>query len=93
MIDALFTATTSVCVTGLVTVSTASAWSLFGKCVILVLIQIGGLGVVTFSTIMLVVLRRRITLKERLLIQDAYNLDTLSGLVKLTKQILKERFW
>lgn len=89
MIDALFTATTSVCVTGLVTVSTASAWSLFGKCVILVLIQIGGLGVVTFSTIMLVVLRRRITLKERLLIQDAYNLDTLSGLVKLTKQILK----
>lgn len=89
MIDALFTATTSVCVTGLVTVSTATAWSLFGKCVILVLIQIGGLGVVTFSTIMLVVLGRRITLKERLLIQDAYNLDTLSGLVKLTKQILK----
>lgn len=87
--DAVFTATTSVCVTGLVTVTTASAWSLFGKMVILVLIQIGGLGVVTFTTIVLVFIGRRITLRERLLLQDAYNLDTLSGLVRLTKRILK----
>lgn len=88
--DALFTATTSVCVTGLVTVTTASAWSIFGKLVILILIQIGGLGVVTFTTIVLVVLGRRVTLRERLLLQDAYNLDTLSGLVRLTKRILKD---
>lgn len=87
--DALFTATTSVCVTGLVTVTTATAWSLFGKLVILVLIQIGGLGIVTFTTLVLVLLGKRITLKERLLLQDAYNLDTLSGLVRLTKRILK----
>lgn len=87
--DALFTATTSVCVTGLVTVTTASAWSLFGKLVILILIQIGGLGIVTFTTLVLVLLGRRITLRERLLLQDAYNLDTLSGLVRLTKRILK----
>jgi trk system potassium uptake protein TrkH len=87
--DALFTATTSVCVTGLVTVTTAEAWSLFGKLVILFLIQIGGLGVVTFTTILLVVLGKRVTLKERLMLQDAYNLDTLSGLVRLTKRILK----
>lgn len=87
--DAVFTATTSVCVTGLVTVTTASAWSLFGKIVILILIQIGGLGIVTFTTIVLVCMGRRVTLRERLLLQDAYNLDTLSGLVRLTKRILK----
>ncbi len=89
VMDAFFTATTSVCVTGLVTVTTASAWSLFGKFVILILIQIGGLGIVTFTTLVLVLLGRRVTLKERLLLQDAYNLDTLSGLVRLTKRILK----
>lgn len=88
-IDALFTATTTTCVTGLTTVTTATHWSLFGKIVILLLIQFGGLGIVTFTTTILLALRRRITLKERLLIQDAYNLDTLQGLVKLTKKILK----
>jgi len=88
-LDALFTATTSVCVTGLVTVSTASAWSLFGKLVILLLVQVGGLGIITFTVIMLVLFRQRITLKDRLLLQDAYNLDTLSGLVRLTVRILK----
>lgn len=89
VMDAFFTATTSVCVTGLVTVTTTTAWSLFGKFVILILIQIGGLGIVTFTTLVLVLLGRRVTLKERLLLQDAYNLDTLSGLVRLTKRILK----
>lgn len=88
-IDALFTATTTTCVTGLTTVTTATHWSLFGKIVILILIQFGGLGIVTFTTTILLALRRRITLKERLLIQDAYNLDTLQGLVKLTKKIVK----
>ncbi len=88
-VDALFTAATSVCVTGLVTVTTAQAWSFFGKCVILFLIQLGGLGVVTFTTILLLVVGKRVTLKERLLLQDAYNLDTLNGLVPLTKRILK----
>lgn len=87
--DALFTATTSICVTGLVTVSTLDHWSLFGKTVILLLIQFGGLGVVTFSTTILMMLGKRITLNERLLIQDAYNLDTLRGMVKLTKKIVK----
>ena len=50
-IDALFTATTSVCVTGLTTVSTAGSWSVFGKVVILILIQLGGFGIITMSTI------------------------------------------
>lgn len=89
LVDAAFMATTSICVTGLVTVTTVEHWSLFGQAVILFLIQFGGLGVVTFTTTMLLVLRKRITLTERLLIQDAYNLDTLRGLVRLTKRILK----
>lgn len=88
-VDALFTATTAVCVTGLTTLSTAGHWSIFGQCVILVLIQIGGLGVVTFTTIILLAASKRITLKDRLLIKDAYNLNGLNGIVKLTKKILK----
>lgn len=91
--DAFFTATTSVCVTGLTTVSTLEHWSLFGHMVILILIQFGGLGVVTFATALLLILGKRITLKERMLIQDAYNLDTLRGLVKLTKKIMKGTFF
>ena len=88
-IDALFTATTSVCVTGLTTVTTAEHWSIFGQIVILILIQMGGLGVVTFTTLLLLVASKRITLKERMLIRDAYNLNSLNGLVKLTKRIVK----
>lgn len=88
-IDSLFTATTSICVTGLTTVTTATHWSVFGKIVILFLMQFGGLGIVTFTTTMLLLMKKRITLKERLLIQDAYNLDTLRGLVKLTIKVIK----
>lgn len=91
-IDALFTATTSICVTGLTTVNTLSHWTTFGHIVILILIQFGGLGVVTFTTTILLIMRKRITLKERLLIQEAYNLDTLRGLVRLTIKIMKGTF-
>lgn len=88
-IDALFTATTSVCVTGLVTVSTAAHWSLFGKIVVLCLIQLGGLGVVTCVTLFLVMANRRITLNERVIIRESYGLDTMEGMVKLIKKIVK----
>lgn len=87
--DALFVAVSSICVTGLSTVNIGQTFSAFGQGVILLLIQFGGLGVVTFTTLVLCILRRRITLSERILIQNAYNLDTLSGLVKLTKRIFK----
>ncbi|MDD5935848.1 MAG: TrkH family potassium uptake protein [Clostridiales bacterium] len=87
--DALFTATTSICVTGLTTVTTVTHWSLFGQIVILLLIQFGGLGIVTFTTTIYLLLGKRVKLSDRLLIQNAYNLDTLSGLVKLTKKIIK----
>lgn len=91
-IDALFTATSSICVTGLTTVTTVDHWSLFGQVVILCLIQFGGLGVVTFITSIMLVLHKRISLKDRLLIQDAFNLNTLGGLVKLTKKVIKGTF-
>lgn len=86
--DAIFTATTSICVTGLTTVTTVEHWSIFGQVVILFLIQFGGLGVVTFTTTIFLLLGKRVKLSDRLLIQSAYNLDTLSGLVKLTKKII-----
>lgn len=92
-IDALFTATTSVCVTGLVTVPTYSHWSLFGIVVITILIQIGGLGVVACSILLMVALRRKITMKDRVLIHDAYNTDNLKGLVVLIKRIVKGTFF
>ena len=88
-VDALFTSTTASCVTGLVTVNTLQHWNLFGHIIILLLIQFGGWGVITFTTIFLMMLGKRITLRQRMLIQDAYNLNTLKGLVKLTIKIIK----
>ena len=87
-IDALFTATTSTCVTGLVTVPTFSTWSVFGQVVILILIQVGGLGVITVMTGMMLLLNRKLGVGDRLLIQDAFNLNTLSGLIKFVRNVL-----
>lgn len=87
-VDALFTATTSVCVTGLVTVNTLEHWSLFGHIVILLLIQFGGLGFVAVMTAMMLIVGKKLTLKERMLIQEAYSFQKLSGLVKFTKKVL-----
>ena len=66
IVDALFTSTTSVCVTGLVTVPTYAHWSLFGQVVIALLAQVGGLGVITFTTMFMLILRRRIGNEQRL---------------------------
>jgi len=88
-VDALFVATTSLCVTGLTPVVMAEQWNYFGQAVILFLMQFGGLGVITFTTTVLLMLGKRITLKERMLIQDSYNLDSIAGVVKLTKRIIK----
>lgn len=79
-IDALFTATTATCVTGLVTLPTATAWSLFGQTVILLLIQVGGLGIITVMAGVMLALHRRMGLTDRLLLQDSFNLNSLSGL-------------
>lgn len=88
-IDALFTSTTSVCVTGLVTVNTASHWSLFGQIIILLLIQLGGMGVVAFMMMILVLLHRRIGLKSRILIQQSYGLESMNGLVHFVMRVIR----
>ena len=87
-IDALFTATTATCVTGLVTLPTATAWSLFGQIVILILIQVGGLGIITVMAGVMLALHRRMGLSDRLLLRDAFNLNTLSGLSDFLKKVL-----
>ncbi|SHH66882.1 trk system potassium uptake protein TrkH [Caloranaerobacter azorensis DSM 13643] len=87
-VNALFTSASAVCVTGLVVVNTATHWTVFGKVVILILLQIGGLGFMTLATLVALLLGRRITLKERLIIQEELNQFTLSGLVKLTRYVI-----
>ncbi len=91
-IDALFTATTATCVTGLVTVTTAEAWSVFGQFVILILIQTGGLGVITIMSGLMILLQRKIGISDRLLLQDAFNLNSMSGLVRFVKKVLAGTF-
>lgn len=87
-LNALFTSTSAVCVTGLVVVETGSTFSIFGQIVIIALIQFGGLGLMTCATFLFMILRKRITLKERLVMQEALNESGLQGLVKLTRSIL-----
>ena len=87
-IDALFTATTATCVTGLVTLPTVTVWSPFGQAVILILIQIGGLGVITIATGIMVMLGKRIGISNRILIQDSFNLNSLSGIIRFIKKVL-----
>lgn len=91
-IDCLFTATSSVCVTGLVTVATYSTWSFFGKLIIIILIQMGGLGFMTFATLIALVMGRRITLKDRLIIKEQTNSIDMQGMVKLIRYILISTF-
>ncbi len=87
-IDALFTSSSAVCVTGLTVVNTAAHWTIFGKVIILILIQIGGLGIMTMATLIAFLLGKRITLKDRLLIREELNATTLQGIVLLTKRVL-----
>ncbi|MBE6790446.1 MAG: potassium transporter KtrB [Ruminococcaceae bacterium] len=87
-LDSLFTATTSVCVTGLVVTPTVSSWSLFGQIVILILIQIGGLGVITIMSGLMILLNKKMGISDRLLLQDAFNLNSLSGLVRFVKKVV-----
>lgn len=87
-IDALFTATSATCVTGLVVVDTYIHWSIFGQIVVLSLIQIGGLGFMTMATVFSMAIRRRISLKERLVIVESLNQYNLQGIIRLTKRIL-----
>ncbi|MDO5123847.1 MAG: potassium transporter TrkG [Eubacteriales bacterium] len=91
-IDALFTATTSTCVTGLVTLPTITTWSVFGQVVILMLIQVGGLGVITIMSGVMLLFNRKMGIGDRLLIQDSFNLNTMSGLVRFVKRVMLGTF-
>lgn len=92
VLDSLFTATTSVCVTGLVVVDTFSHWTLFGKIIILILIQLGGLGIVAFTSAIMLVFNRKVTLKDRMVIQDAFSLNNLQGMVRFVKKVILGTF-
>lgn len=87
-LDAAFTAVSATCVTGLITVDTATAWSTFGHTVIIVLIQIGGLGFMTVAMLLSLIIRRNITPKERRLAAMSYNLDEFDSVLPLIKRIL-----
>ncbi len=90
--NALFTATSAVCVTGLVVVDTGTYWTVFGQTVILFLIQIGGLGFMTLATLIFFILGKKITLRDRLVMQEALNQFKISGIVRLTQYILVATF-
>jgi potassium uptake TrkH family protein len=86
-LTALFTSTTSVCVTGLVVTDTYSHWTLFGKIVILALIQIGGLGVISVISAFPLLTGKRFTLRERILVHDALGVDTFRGLMRYLRRV------
>ncbi len=87
-LDALFTSASATCVTGLVTLPTVSTWSVFGQVVILLLIQVGGLGVVTIVSGLMMLFHKRLGIGGRLLLQDAFNLNTMSGLIRFLRRVL-----
>ncbi len=87
-IDALFTSTSAVCVTGLVTITPAAQFTIFGKIILLILIQIGGLGIIAAIASFFMILRRRISFNERLIMQEAYNMDGPGGIVNMVRRVV-----
>ncbi|WP_066894086.1 TrkH family potassium uptake protein [Clostridium nigeriense] len=88
LVDALFTSTSAVCVTGLIAVDTADTFTVFGRAVVALLIQIGGLGVTSVGVGFILLMGKKIGIKERVLIKESMNLDSMKGLVKLVKSVL-----
>lgn len=91
-LDALFTSTSAVCVTGLVTITPATQFTLFGKIVLLCLIQVGGLGVVACMASFFFLLKKRISVKERIVIQETYNMDRIGGIVGMVRKVILGTF-
>lgn len=87
-IDALFTSTTAVCVTGLVVVDTGTHWTFWGQLIIMLLIQIGGLGVMAFAGFFALLLGRKINLRERLVMQQSINVSAVGGIVRVFRYLL-----
>ncbi|MDL2318645.1 Trk family potassium uptake protein [Eubacteriales bacterium OttesenSCG-928-A19] len=86
-LNALFTATSANCVTGLVVVNTRAHWTAFGKIVILLLIQLGALGFISILTASMILLKRRVSLRSRTVIQAAFNQGSVGGMVRLVKRV------
>jgi trk system potassium uptake protein TrkH len=91
-IDAVFTSTSAICVTGLTVVDTATFFSFWGQIVILVLIQCGGLGYMTLTTLIAIGLGRRIEYRDRLALKETFSLETAGGVVRFTLNVLKYTF-
>ena len=92
LLTALFTSTSATCVTGLVLVDTWLSWTLFGQVVILLMIQLGGLGFMTVITLLLLALDRRISLSQRLLMVSTFNLNDMEGVVRLVRNAFRGTF-
>ena len=88
LLDSIFTSTSAVCVTGLVTIDTGTHWNVFGKIVIMLLIETGGLGFMSITIFIAILLGKKITLKDRLIMQEAMNTFNIQGLVKMVKYVL-----
>jgi len=91
-VDALFTSTSCVCVTGLVVVDTSMYWSTFGKMIIILLIQVGGLGFMTISTVIVLFLGKKVDMRQRVLIKESYNQNHISGTIKMVLAVIKYTF-
>lgn len=91
-VDALFTSTSAVCVTGLIAIDTADHFNVFGRIVVALLIQIGGLGITSIGVAFILLAGKRIGLNERVLVRESLNLDTLQGMVRLVKSIMLVTF-
>jgi len=87
-VDTLFTSTSAVCVTGLVVVDTGTYWSIYGKTIILLLIQIGGLGFMTLTTSVAILFGKKIGLRNRIIMQEALNQFSLAGVIRLTRYVI-----
>ncbi|MCM3617077.1 TrkH family potassium uptake protein [Sutcliffiella horikoshii] len=92
LVDSLFTATSAMTVTGLIVVDTGTAFTLFGQIIILLLIQVGGIGIMTFAVLIFIMLGKKIGFQERLVLQHALNQSTVGGIVLLVKRIVTFAF-
>ena len=90
--DTMFTALSATCVTGLIVQDTATHWSIFGQCIIILLIQIGGMGVITVAIAITMISGKKIGLKQRSAMQDAISAPHLGGILRFTSFILRTSF-
>ena len=91
-VDALFTSATSICVTGLTVLDTGNHWSLFGQIIIVILIQMGGLGIIAVISLIMIITQKKFSLGERIMLKDSLNLDSTSGVIRFLLKIIRTTF-